>query len=115
MSLMAGLLFGGLSAYGAFNVSRDPSDIKVSLREYDPSCPDQHNNNILMIISISVSELVKTVSRYHMMLFFFVSVASGVLSVVMGMRYKKSGRLMPAGIMSGLRSESNSEIRNILK
>ncbi|CAK6951598.1 transmembrane protein 14A [Scomber scombrus] len=60
MSLMAGLVFGGLSAYGAFNVSRDPSDIKVSL------------------------------------------LASGVLSVVMGMRYKKSGKLMPAGIMSGL-------------
>ncbi|XP_053189212.1 transmembrane protein 14A [Scomber japonicus] len=60
MSLMAGLVFGGLSAYGAFKVSRDPSDIKVSL------------------------------------------LTSGVLSVVMGMRYKKSGKLMPAGIMSGL-------------
>ncbi|KAM7408837.1 hypothetical protein PAMA_002522 [Pampus argenteus] len=60
MSLMAGLVFGGLSTYGAYNVSRDPSDIKV-----------------LMF-------------------------ASGVLSVVMGMRYKKSGKLMPAGIMAGL-------------
>nr|XP_046257805.1 transmembrane protein 14A [Scatophagus argus] len=28
--------------------------------------------------------------------------AAGVLAVVMGMRYKKSGKLMPAGIMSGL-------------
>lgn len=38
---------------------------------------------------------------------FFLPVASGVLSVVMGMRYKKSGKLMPAGIMAGLRSESD--------
>lgn len=32
-------------------------------------------------------------------------VSAGLLSVIMGMRYKKSGKLMPAGIMSGLRSE----------
>lgn len=60
MSLMAGLVFGWLSAYGAYNVSYDPKDIKVSL------------------------------------------LTSGVLSLVMGMRYKKSGKLMPAGIMAGL-------------
>lgn len=34
MSLMAGLVFGGLSAYGAFNISNDTKDIKISLREY---------------------------------------------------------------------------------
>ncbi|XP_054455651.1 transmembrane protein 14A [Anoplopoma fimbria] len=60
MSLMAGLVFGWLSAYGAYNVSYDPKDIKVSL------------------------------------------ISSGVLSLVMGTRYKKSGKLMPAGFMSGL-------------
>ncbi|XP_038593573.1 transmembrane protein 14A [Micropterus salmoides] len=60
MSLMAGLVFGGLSAYGAYSISNDPKDIKVLL------------------------------------------LASGVLSVVMGMRYKKSGKIIPAGIMSGL-------------
>ncbi|XP_008295787.1 transmembrane protein 14A [Stegastes partitus] len=60
MSLMAGLVFGGFSAYGAFNVSNDTKDIKVSL------------------------------------------LASGALAVVMGMRYKKSGKLVPAGIMTGL-------------
>ncbi|XP_020777141.1 transmembrane protein 14A [Boleophthalmus pectinirostris] len=60
MSLMAGLVFGGLSAYGAFNLSNDPKDIKILL------------------------------------------VSSGLLSIVMGMRYKKSGKLMPAGIMAGL-------------
>ncbi|CAJ1067526.1 transmembrane protein 14A [Xyrichtys novacula] len=60
MSLMAGLVFGGLSAYGAYNISNDTKDIKVSF------------------------------------------LAAGVLSLVMGMRYKKSGKLMPAGIMSGL-------------
>lgn len=60
MSLVAGLVFGGLSAYGAYNVSGDPKDIKVLL------------------------------------------FSSGLLSVVMGMRYKKSGKLLPAGLMSGL-------------
>ncbi|XP_068579779.1 transmembrane protein 14A [Cebidichthys violaceus] len=60
MSLMAGLVFGWLSAYGAYNVSYDPKDIKVSL------------------------------------------LTSGALSLVMGMRYKNSGKLMPAGIMAGL-------------
>ncbi|XP_030012188.1 transmembrane protein 14A [Sphaeramia orbicularis] len=60
MSLMAGLVFGGLSAYGAYNISSDPKDIKV-----------------LMF-------------------------SSGLLSIIMGLRYKKSGKLMPAGIMTGL-------------
>ncbi|KAM9365104.1 transmembrane protein 14A [Pholidichthys leucotaenia] len=60
MSLMAGLVFGGLAAYGAYNLSNDPKDIKVSL------------------------------------------LASGVLSVVMGLRYKNSGKVMPAGIVTGL-------------
>lgn len=36
---------------------------------------------------------------------FLYAVSSGVLSLVMGTRYKKSGKLMPAGIMTGLRSE----------
>ncbi|XP_026164742.1 transmembrane protein 14A [Mastacembelus armatus] len=60
MSLMAGIVFGALSTYGAYRVSNDPKDIKFSL------------------------------------------LTSGVLSVVMGMRYKKSGKLLPAGIISGL-------------
>ncbi|XP_019726231.1 transmembrane protein 14A [Hippocampus comes] len=60
MSLMAGLVFSGLSAYGAYNISNKPTDIKVSL------------------------------------------FASGLLAVVMGTRYKKSGKLVPAGIMTVL-------------
>ena len=35
MSLVAGLVFGGLSAYGAFNLTNDPKDIKISLCEYE--------------------------------------------------------------------------------
>ncbi|KPP70217.1 transmembrane protein 14A-like [Scleropages formosus] len=61
MSMVAGLLFGSLSAYGAFRVSNDSSDIKVSL------------------------------------------IASASLAAVMGVRFKKSGKLIPAGIMTGLR------------
>lgn len=34
MSLMAGLVFGGLSAYGALNLSIDPRDIKISFCKY---------------------------------------------------------------------------------
>lgn len=34
MSLMAGLVFGGLSFYGAFNITYNSKDIKVSLCEY---------------------------------------------------------------------------------
>ncbi|XP_028982760.1 transmembrane protein 14A [Betta splendens] len=60
MSLVAGLVFGGLAAYGAYNMSIDPRNIKFSL------------------------------------------LSSAVLSVVMGMRYKKSGKLLPAGIVTGL-------------
>ncbi|KAL4640891.1 transmembrane protein 14A [Arapaima gigas] len=60
MSMVAGLLFGSLSAYGAFRLSNDPSDIKISL------------------------------------------IASGSLATVMGVRFRKSGKLMPAGIMTGL-------------
>ncbi|XP_015229958.1 PREDICTED: transmembrane protein 14A [Cyprinodon variegatus] len=60
MSLIAGLVFGGLSAYGAYNISNDPK-------------------NVLVLLG-----------------------SSGLLAVIMGTRYKKSGKLMPAGIMSGL-------------
>ncbi|XP_008320264.1 transmembrane protein 14A [Cynoglossus semilaevis] len=60
MSLVAGLVFGGLSAYGAFNISNDPKNIKVSL------------------------------------------FSAGLLALVMGTRYKNSGKFLPAGLMSGL-------------
>ncbi|MBN3309497.1 TM14A protein, partial [Amia calva] len=61
MSLIAGLLFGSLSAYGAYRISNDTRDVKMTL------------------------------------------IASFSLFIVMGMRYRKSGKLMPAGIMTGLR------------
>ncbi|KAI7805236.1 transmembrane protein 14A [Triplophysa rosa] len=60
MSLIAGLFFGSVSAYGAYRISFDPHDYWPSL------------------------------------------IASGALAVVMGMRFRKSGKLMPAGIMAGL-------------
>lgn len=34
MSLMAGLVFGGISAYGAYNITNDSKDIKVLMCEY---------------------------------------------------------------------------------
>ncbi|KAK0133689.1 Transmembrane protein 14C [Merluccius polli] len=58
MSLMAGLVFGGLSAYGALKISMDVQDTSLSL------------------------------------------LSSAVLAVVMGMRFRNSGKLMPAGLMA---------------
>ncbi|XP_056126139.1 transmembrane protein 14A-like isoform X3 [Rhinichthys klamathensis goyatoka] len=60
VSLIAGLFFGSVSAYGAFRISNDPQDYWTSL------------------------------------------MSAGVLAVVMGMRFRKSGKLMPAGIMAAL-------------
>ncbi|XP_041108072.1 transmembrane protein 14A isoform X1 [Polyodon spathula] len=60
MSLIAGFLFGFLSCYGAYRISNDPKDVKLSL------------------------------------------IAAFTLTVVMGMRYKRSQKLMPAGLMAGL-------------
>ncbi|XP_012695901.1 transmembrane protein 14A [Clupea harengus] len=60
MSLIAGLLFGCISAYGAYRVSNEPREVAVSL------------------------------------------FASGSLALVMGIRFKKSGKLMPAGFMAGM-------------
>lgn len=92
MSLMAGLVFGGLSAYGAYNITNDSKDIKVLLCEY---AQVQFKMNFQRIINIIQLVLCLNVS--------FLPVASGILAVVMGMRYKKSGKLMPTGIISGLR------------
>ncbi|XP_073482753.1 transmembrane protein 14A [Aquarana catesbeiana] len=60
VSLAAGLTFGLLAAYGAFRVSYDPRDIKISL------------------------------------------IAAGSLSVIMGLRYNRSRKVMPAGIVAGI-------------
>ncbi|XP_043832968.1 transmembrane protein 14A [Dromiciops gliroides] len=60
VSLVAGLFFGLLSGYGAYRVSRDPRDIKVSL------------------------------------------FTTFFLAMIMGMRFKRSKKLMPAGIVAGL-------------
>lgn len=58
MSLMAGLVFGGLAAYGALNVSNDPRDIKVSLCEYGSIHPNMPTGcNILSESRHSVPSL----------------------------------------------------------
>lgn len=59
MSMMAGLVFGGLSAYGAYNITNDSKDIKVSLCE----CGYVHSN---VLIS---TESATTSSQYHVMVF----------------------------------------------
>lgn len=66
MSLMAGLVFGGLSAYGALNVSNDPSDIKISLCEYTSVCsigPTGCKNPIMPFLAFVCSGLWTLVDR----------------------------------------------------
>ncbi|KAM5164755.1 transmembrane protein 14A [Mantella aurantiaca] len=60
VSLTAGLLFGLLAAYGAWRVSYNPTDIKISM------------------------------------------FAAGSLSVVMGLRYNRSRKIIPAGAVAGI-------------
>ncbi|XP_060709020.1 transmembrane protein 14A-like [Hemiscyllium ocellatum] len=60
MSLMSGLLFGSLAGYGAYQVSNDPQNVKISL------------------------------------------LTAGILTTVMGVRYKRSGKIMPAGLIAGI-------------
>ncbi|XP_067877700.1 transmembrane protein 14A isoform X2 [Heterodontus francisci] len=60
MSLVSGLLFGSLAGYGAYQVSNDPQNVKISL------------------------------------------ITAGILTAVMGVRYRKSGKLIPAGLIAGI-------------
>ncbi|XP_078069366.1 transmembrane protein 14A [Mustelus asterias] len=60
MSLISGLFFGSLAGYGAYQVSNDPQNVKISL------------------------------------------LTAGILATVMGVRYKRSGKLIPAGIIGGI-------------
>uniref|UniRef100_A0A8D0GN28 Transmembrane protein 14A n=1 Tax=Sphenodon punctatus TaxID=8508 RepID=A0A8D0GN28_SPHPU len=61
ISLVAGLLFGSMAGYGAYCVTHDPRDVKMSL------------------------------------------FTAFILTIVMGVRFKRSKKLMPAGLVSGLR------------
>ncbi|XP_053565315.1 transmembrane protein 14A-like [Bombina bombina] len=60
VSLAAGLTIGSVAGYGAYCVSHNPHDIKISL------------------------------------------IAALILSIVMGLRYNRSRKLMPAGIVAGI-------------
>lgn len=60
-----------------------------------------------LCVSMGTKQYLNFMSPPSCLGVFLPTVSAGLLSVVMGMRYKKSGKLMPAGIMSGLRSESS--------
>uniref|UniRef100_A0A669QNJ8 Transmembrane protein 14A n=1 Tax=Phasianus colchicus TaxID=9054 RepID=A0A669QNJ8_PHACC len=61
ISLAAGLTFGSMAGYGAYCVTRDPRNVKISL------------------------------------------FSAFLLTVIMGMRFKRSKKLMPAGLVACLR------------
>ncbi|XP_054837441.1 transmembrane protein 14A [Eublepharis macularius] len=60
ISLVAGLVFGIIAIYGAYCVTHNPKDIKISL------------------------------------------FTAFILTTVMGVRFKRTKKLMPAGILAGL-------------
>uniref|UniRef100_A0A8C6Z4A7 Transmembrane protein 14A n=1 Tax=Nothoprocta perdicaria TaxID=30464 RepID=A0A8C6Z4A7_NOTPE len=64
ISLAAGLTFGSVTAYGAYCVTRDPRNVKISL--------------------------------------------SFLLTIIMGMRFKRSKKLMPAGLVAYFTEFSDS-------
>ncbi|XP_062981884.1 transmembrane protein 14A [Elgaria multicarinata webbii] len=59
-SLIAGLVFGLMAGYGAYWVTHDPRDVKISL------------------------------------------FTAFLLTIIMGVRFKRTKKLMPAGIVAGL-------------
>ncbi|KAM6083717.1 transmembrane protein 14A isoform 1-T1 [Theristicus caerulescens] len=61
ISLAAGLTFGSVAGYGAYCVTRDPRNVKISL------------------------------------------FSAFLLTIIMGMRFKRSKKLMPAGLVACLR------------
>ncbi|XP_006024548.1 transmembrane protein 14A [Alligator sinensis] len=60
ISLVAGLIFGSVAGYGAYCVTHDPRDVKISL------------------------------------------FSAFLLTIVMGVRFKRSKKLMPAGLIAGI-------------
>ncbi|MEE6476635.1 hypothetical protein FKM82_011153 [Ascaphus truei] len=60
VSLAAGLFFGLVAAYGAYCVTWNPRDVKISL------------------------------------------IAASTLATVMGLRYKRSKKMMPSGLVAGI-------------
>ncbi|NXG40479.1 TM14A protein, partial [Dromaius novaehollandiae] len=58
ISLAAGLTFGSVAGYGAYCVTRDPRNVKISL------------------------------------------FSAFLLTIIMGMRFKRSKKLMPAGLVA---------------
>ncbi|XP_006137817.1 transmembrane protein 14A [Pelodiscus sinensis] len=60
VSLAAGLFFGLVSGYGAYCVTHNPRDVKISL------------------------------------------FSAFILTIIMGMRFKRSKKLIPAGLIAGL-------------
>ncbi|XP_047713731.1 transmembrane protein 14A isoform X1 [Prionailurus viverrinus] len=67
-SLIAGLFVGFLAGYGAYRVSNDKRDVKLSL------------------------------------------FTAFFLATIMGVRYKRSKKIMPAGLVAGLRSQRKSTV-----
>uniref|UniRef100_A0A8V0Y6R2 Transmembrane protein 14C n=1 Tax=Gallus gallus TaxID=9031 RepID=A0A8V0Y6R2_CHICK len=97
-SLAAGLLFGGLAGLGAYNQSKDPKNVWLSLvlgvvvglpaHSWEAFVPQLQ----LLTVSLGPTPGDSYVSP--------LPVASGTLSAVMGMRFYNSRKAMP-GLIAG--------------
>ncbi|KAB1261516.1 Transmembrane protein 14A [Camelus dromedarius] len=77
-SLIGGLFVGFLAGYGAYRVSNDKRDVKVSLS--------------------SIDNMFETLA--HALVWFLVT--AFFLATIMGVRFKRSKKIMPAGLVAGL-------------
>ncbi|KAJ6664503.1 hypothetical protein lerEdw1_007160 [Lerista edwardsae] len=83
-SLAAGLLFGGLAGFGAYQQSQDPKNVWLSLTLRDKRTLNGNQQSVSSVITVSV-----------------LLVASGTLTAVMGMRFYNSRKFMPTGLIAG--------------
>ena len=111
-SLAAGLLFGGLSGFGAYQISNDPKNIWVSLGWYNiyfSVCVCVASGQMRSTFPESVCGLPSSWICQHLPTFHttcFIPATSGALTGVMAKRFYGSRKFMPAGLVAAARYHS---------
>lgn len=89
-SLAAGLLFGGLAGFGAYQISNNPDNVWVSLGGW-----------MTMLFFVFLFFFFERCCRWTVAL--CLTVTSGALTGIMGKRFYASKKFMPAGLIAGTR------------